>query len=878
MATNLTDGTGYLWDIQTNGNISNGTSDAYDGGLVFSGYSPATPEATEDGGREVVTAATTVDTHFSVKRKIYVPGSGTRGYARFLEIITNNSTSAQSYSLILNTNLGSDSSTQLIRTSSGDATLGATDRWMITDDADASGDPSMAHIFANNQGNVKPAVTVPSTGNIQYQYDLSFNPGETKIVMHFASQNPDQATAISTAQWLAGIPTEVLSGMSAAEKNQVVNFALSATPPPPPPTTTSIDGTAAADILLGTESGDLMNGDAGNDYLAGQAGADTINGGQGNDIIAGGLGNDELSGDADAVAAGITEQTTSAQKAIPNTNQTLAISLTAPDASNDTAITVSGFVAPNKGVISGGNDFNIAFIVDVSGSTGGTFSGNSTIADLNNDGTSNTILDAEIAGVRALFNSLVNRAGLAGADVALIPFQSSASISYQGVAGEDQNNNNVKDLIDGLYALNDSGGTNFENAMRQAITYFNGAGSGKNVLYFLSDGSASASAASDEVSTLLNAAGINATINTFGVGSGANMSSLDLLDDGLSNNSATQTLDPSRLSVALTNSGITRADVARVELFLNGNKVKTIQSSALTVTPFGLRYNTTISGLKPGDADRIVARVVATDAASTALQTAQTVETQNATGGNDVIIGGNGADTLYGSYGNDTLIGGYGRDDLDGGNGFDFAGYRDAPRGVVANLANPGQNTGIAAGDTYASIEGLKGSRFADKLVGNGAINQLVGNNGNDTLLGNGGNDVLYGNDGRDTLQGNAGKDLLVGGDGNDRLTGGTQADKFRILNASSGMDTLTDFNRSQGDKVQVVSRNFRNLARGTLASGRFVANSSGLAQDSNDYFVFNTANKTLYFDRDGQGGQAGVAIAKLSNGVNLRNTDIVLV
>ena len=38
---------------------------------------------------------------------------------------------------------------------------------------------------------------MPHTRRVNcYSYDLTLEPGETGIVMHFASQNPDQATAL----------------------------------------------------------------------------------------------------------------------------------------------------------------------------------------------------------------------------------------------------------------------------------------------------------------------------------------------------------------------------------------------------------------------------------------------------------------------------------------------------------------------------------------------------------------------------------------------------------------------------------------------------------------------------------------------------------
>jgi Ca2+-binding RTX toxin-like protein len=142
--------------------------------------------------------------------------------------------------------------------------------------------------------------------------------------------------------------------------------------------------------------------------------------------------------------------------------------------------------------------------------------------------------------------------------------------------------------------------------------------------------------------------------------------------------------------------------------------------------------------------------------------------------GNDVLIGRNGNDSLFGMNGNDSLQGGEGGDFLHGGGGLDFADYTDAPAAVLVDLANPGLNTGIAAGDTFTSIEGLRGSPFEDTLYGDGAANTLFGREGDDILYGRGGDDRLFGQGRNDVLIGGAGADLLDGGPDTDRADYGT--------------------------------------------------------------------------------------------------------
>jgi Ca2+-binding RTX toxin-like protein len=122
------------------------------------------------------------------------------------------------------------------------------------------------------------------------------------------------------------------------------------------------------------------------------------------------------------------------------------------------------------------------------------------------------------------------------------------------------------------------------------------------------------------------------------------------------------------------------------------------------------------------------------------------------------------------------LNGGVGADDLSGGLGFDRASYENAAAGVVAALLSPATNTGEALGDTYASIENLTGSAFADKLTGTNSANSIIGGAGDDLIIGLGGDDNLFGQDGDDTFVGGVGADDLSGGNGSDTASYSTAA------------------------------------------------------------------------------------------------------
>jgi hypothetical protein len=121
-------------------------------------------------------------------------------------------------------------------------------------------------------------------------------------------------------------------------------------------------------------------------------------------------------------------------------------------------------------------------------------------------------------------------------------------------------------------------------------------------------------------------------MRAFGVGAAASATALDLVDDGLANGTATIVLDPSQLSSGLLGGGVKLAEIARVELLVDGVVVQTIQPNQLVQTPLGLQYTGTLSGLSTSAAEQITARVVATDPAATTIATTQTLEVLSGSG------------------------------------------------------------------------------------------------------------------------------------------------------------------------------------------------------------------------------------------------------
>jgi Ca2+-binding RTX toxin-like protein len=207
---------------------------------------------------------------------------------------------------------------------------------------------------------------------------------------------------------------------------------------------------------------------------------------------------------------------------------------------------------------------------------------------------------------------------------------------------------------------------------------------------------------------------------------------------------------------------------------------------------------------------------------------------------NDTLRGRDGDDLLDGGAGNDRLVGDAGDDQLDGGSG----------------------NDTLQAGDGQDQLCGDTGN---DTLQGGAGNDLLWGGDGTDRLNGGDGNDMLTGGYGKDRLEGDAGDDVLLSRSdagepviaqartatrvypneplaaSSDSLVGGAGADTFRFeltmdarpevaarhLNAdgtinwrgvagenanlhdhwvnSIGSDTILDFNRAQGDRIEIA-------------------------------------------------------------------------
>lgn len=310
-------------------------------------------------------------------------------------------------------------------------------------------------------------------------------------------------------------------------------------------------------------------------------------------------------------------------------------------------------------------------------------------------------------------------------------------------------------------------------------------------------------------------------------------------------------------------------------------------------------------------------------------------------GGNDLLIGHGGADYLDGGEGNDIfVIGGFGsgvqgttskaddgnkewiatgakHDVIVGGDGVDtlrittgIGANTKANGTVVLNDANFQSMEVVQVGGTVGRLNventdlQLLNDHYYFKANGTVAdLSNTLGNNGgtiNNVVVDASGvttNGLRFeGNANQQTFIGTTKADVFVGNGGNDTLTGGAGADTFvfgkvyeQVVTGSStsvqtytntafnltGVDTITDFTRGT-DKIELHLDQYSQLAG--FNSSMLRVNSTGTAQDANDYLVYNTTTKTLSYDADGNGSGAKVDIAILTGVNTLSASDFVIV
>ncbi|MEH1906384.1 calcium-binding protein [Nostoc sp.] len=202
---------------------------------------------------------------------------------------------------------------------------------------------------------------------------------------------------------------------------------------------------------------------------------------------------------------------------------------------------------------------------------------------------------------------------------------------------------------------------------------------------------------------------------------------------------------------------------------------------------------------------------------------------------------------------------------------------------ITKNIPQDGDGNGTAVIDI-----GAYEARHTSLSFPNDLNNNIVGfDSSNDVINGLGGNDTINGYGSNDQLRGGTGNDLLIGGQGNDLLIGGMGADSFlyntnaAFTRAAVGIDTIADFNHSQGDKIVLDKTTFNAI---TSAVGTGFSNASdfqitSLGAASKAAIVYNPMSGQLLYNQNGSaaGFGTGGQFAQLTGAPTLNASDFIV-
>ena len=218
------------------------------------------------------------------------------------------------------------------------------------------------------------------------------------------------------------------------------------------------------------------------------------------------------------------------------------------------------------------------------------------------------------------------------------------------------------------------------------------------------------------------------------------------------------------------------------------------------------------------------------------------------------IIGNAGNNALDGNF--EALIqpSGSNADTLEGGLGDDIY-YLSTSSDIIIETAGGGNDEAYAR-TSYS--------------LNSGAQVEILG------LLSDAQSFNLSGNEFGQAIRGNNGGNTIDGGSGADSLLGRGGADLFAFSTALGGgnVDSILDF-VSGTDKIGLDDGTFVGLPSIEFPAGAF--RSGTAAQDADDRIIYDPATGALYFDSDGNGGNAQIQFAVLSGAPTITASDFMM-
>ncbi|WP_323907431.1 VWA domain-containing protein, partial [Aeromonas veronii] len=442
-----------------------------------------------------------------------------------------------------------------------------------------------------------------------------------------------------------------------------------------------------------------------------------------------------------------------------------------------------------------GQNYNIAFMVDSSGSIG------------------EKALDAMEAQLKLVFNSLKASAmeeGSGTVKVFLVDFDGRAK-SWVSVDLKDPNA--ISTLENALKEMTVGGNTNYEDVFKTTANWFSDidGNSATNLAYFITDGQANQYNYNEGQNPVVyDPRGANNSIDLSTIIQNGYVFGNTYSQDGrmiinqygevlkwTQNNNNSWSSSSVGFMRPDGNGGFQFANLGTNGTGANANSQQGfafLSTMGVIVQAIGIGPSLDRDDLKPFDSDgNVLTNINAGDLADAILG-----DQVNAIPGSDRFDGGAGDDIIFGDAIHFTGISGQG-----------YA-------AIKAYVADKISINEVSDAQVHRYI-GEHSDEF-DRSGSNDKADTLFGGAGNDILFGQGGNDELYGNDGKDILYGGTGSDKLYGGLGNDILTGGEGKDFF-VWNqgdasaSKPAVDVITDFNKMANNTVDLNQKDVIDLS-----------------------------------------------------------------
>ncbi|ELA9372521.1 tandem-95 repeat protein [Vibrio parahaemolyticus] len=404
-----------------------------------------------------------------------------------------------------------------------------------------------------------------------------------------------------------------------------------------------------------------------------------------------------------------------------------------------------------------GQDYNIAFMLDTSGSMG--YDVGRAVTELK------TVLNTLIESASGPHSGKVN--------VLLTTFSTESKQVLELDLSSDNAKSQVESILDAIVKRGE-GNTNYEAGFQSALNWFDSADSGAtNLSYFISDGRPNQATVNDanninqmdsivlgvENNKLVTLADVlPADYKTGDVVTYDNKTVID-------SNSLVYSLSTGELLGKMT-SNHSYYDYETYVLHQANNAYQALEELS-EVRSIGLGHDLDEDSLKHFDSDGVV---------RTNIDVSQLAE---------VILGKEvslmqGKDEISSLDGNDIIFGDAIRFDINGEQGVSaLQNYVASQLGKDVALVTK-EEVHHYITENQAEFEQ---SRYYDQA---------------DTIYGGAGNDILFGQGGNDKLFGGADNDILIGGLGSDILTGGDGEDIFKWIDVANERDTVTDFSSSE--------------------------------------------------------------------------------